>query len=72
MIFHRSDYKLQINYKGKVIIPFIEEREKLLEVCDAALKFFEEKAQQGERFKFTIDRIGWERFKEIILNALSV
>ena len=57
--------------KGKVIIPFIENREKLLAVCDAALKFFEENAKQGERFKFTIDRIGGDKFKQIIFNALS-
>ena len=52
--------------RGEVIIPFIESHEKLVEVCDAALKFFEENANSGERFKFTLDRVGHKKFAEII------
>lgn len=55
--------------KGETIIPFIDNKEKLLKVCDAAIKFFENNAKAGERFKFTIDRVGREKFKEEILEA---
>ena len=54
---------------GKAIIPFIEDHDKLMEVCDAAIHFFEENAKAGERFKFTIDRIGREQFEKVIKEA---
>ena len=56
---------------GEVIIPFIEDKEKLFAVCDAALKFFEENALPGERFKFTLDRIGHEKFAEVIKDIMN-
>lgn len=55
--------------KGETVIPFIKDHEKLLEVCDAAIKFFEKHALAGERFKFTIDRIGKETFEKAIEEA---
>lgn len=60
----------QIN-KGETIIPFIEDKEKLLEICDTAIKFFEENAKPGERFKFTIDRIGRNKFIETITEVYN-
>lgn len=57
--------------KGEAIIPFVEDKDKLFEICDAALHFFEENANSGERFKFTIDRIGKEKFNDAILNAYN-
>ncbi|MBQ9674205.1 MAG: 4Fe-4S binding protein [Ruminococcus sp.] len=57
--------------KGQTIIPFIEDKEKLLEICDATIKFFEENANAGERFKFTIDRVGKEKFIETVLEAYN-
>lgn len=53
--------------KGEAVIPFIEDHDKLMRVCDAAIKFFEEYANPGERFKFTIDRVGEEVFRKAIL-----
>lgn len=53
--------------QGEAIIPFIEDHDKLMRVCDAAIKFFEENANPGERFKFTIDRVGKEKFEKAIL-----
>lgn len=38
-------------------------------VCDAAIKFFDENANPGERFKFTIDRIGKDKFEKVIREA---
>lgn len=55
--------------KGEAIIPFIEDKEKLLKICDATIKFFEENANAGERFKFTIDRVGREKFENTIREA---
>ncbi|MBQ7169443.1 MAG: 4Fe-4S binding protein [Synergistaceae bacterium] len=57
--------------RGEVIIPFIEDREKLFAVCDAALRFFEENAEPKERFKFMLDRVGWEKFSEVISEAVK-
>jgi len=54
---------------GKTIIPFIEDYNKLMKVCDAAIHFFEENANAGERFKFTIDRVGREQFEKVIEEA---
>lgn len=57
--------------KGETIIPFIDNHDKLMEVCDAAIQFFDDNANAGERFKFTIERIGKEKFKEEILEAYN-
>ena len=57
--------------KGESVIPFIEDKEKLMKICDTAIKFFEENANAGERFKFTIDRVGKEKFEKIILEAYN-
>ncbi len=55
--------------KGKTIIPFIEDHDKLLRVCDAAIQFFEDNAKAGERLHFTIDRVGEEAFEKAIRAA---
>ncbi len=54
---------------GETVIPLIEDEDALFRVCDAAIQFFEENANAGERLKFTIDRIGWEKFKTVIKEA---
>lgn len=56
-------------HKGEAVIPFIEDKEKLLKICDAAIRFFEENAKPSERFRFTIDRVGKEKFENVILEA---
>lgn len=50
--------------KGRQIVPFISDHEKLLEVCDVAIRFFEKNANAGERFKFTLERTGWEALEK--------
>lgn len=57
--------------KGETIIPFIEDKEKLIKICDAAIQFFGDNANAGERFKFTIERVGSDKFKEKILEAYN-
>lgn len=53
----------QIN-KGAELLPIIKDKEQLFRVTDAAIEFFAKHGKSGERFKFTIDRIGWEVFQE--------
>lgn len=57
--------------KGEALIPFIDDHDKLMEICDAAVQFFADNANSGERFKFTIDRVGREKFKEKILEVYN-
>lgn len=57
--------------QGKPIVPFTTSRETVLRVCDAAIKFFRDNAKPGERFKFTIDRIGEEALREKIMEAYN-
>jgi dissimilatory sulfite reductase (desulfoviridin) alpha/beta subunit len=42
-----------------------------MKICDTAIHFFEDNANAGERFKFTIDRVGREKFEETILEAYN-
>lgn len=55
--------------QGEVIIPFIEDHDKLMKVCDAAIQFFDDNAKAGERFKFTIERVGRDKFEKVIWEA---
>ena len=55
--------------KGEAVIPFVEDKEKLFALCDAAIQFFDQNAKQGERFRVTIDRIGKEKFEQVIRDA---
>ena len=52
--------------KGEAIIPFLPDKETLLKVCDATIQFFADHAKPGERFKFTLDRVGRESFENLI------
>ena len=57
--------------RGEPIIPFIEDHDKLIKVCDAAIQFFDDNANPSERFKFTLDRVGREKFEEVIIAAYN-
>lgn len=54
---------------GEPVIPFITDHEKLMKVCDAAIQFFDDNALPGERFRFTIERIGEDTFRSRIREA---
>lgn len=47
---------------GKNFLPIVFDEEKLFAIVDVALKFFEENAKSGERFRNMLDRVGWEKF----------
>lgn len=51
-------------HKGNQILPIIKDQETLFRVADAAIDFFAKHGASGERFKYTIDRIGWDIFKK--------
>ncbi|SDZ82415.1 4Fe-4S binding protein [Selenomonas ruminantium] len=51
---------------GKKIVPLIYGEDKLRKALDAALDYFEQHANKGERFRNMLDRIGWEEFTQII------
>lgn len=55
--------------KGESFLPVIESEEQLFRVTDAAIEFFEMHALPGERFKFTLDRVGWDSFKRAMKEA---
>lgn len=48
--------------RGITPLPLIISKEQLFRVTDAAVSFFQEFGESGERFKFTIDRIGADKF----------
>lgn len=56
---------------GEPVVPFIEDHDALLRVCDAAISFFAENAKPGERFRATLDRVGNEKFREAIKEAAN-
>lgn len=55
--------------KGDAFLPLIKSEEQLYRVTDAAIQFFADHANPGERFKFTLDRVGWDEFKKVIEEA---
>lgn len=56
-------------YKGEEIIPMIHEEETLFRVMDAAIEFFAEYANKGERFRKTLERVGIDALKAGIEEA---
>lgn len=57
--------------KGDSFLPLIKSEEQLYRVTDAAVRFFENNGKPGERFKFTIDRAGYEEFKKAMEEAYN-
>ena len=55
--------------KGDAFLPLIKSEEQLYRVTDAAIQFFADHANAGERFKFTLDRVGWDEFKKVMAEA---
>lgn len=55
--------------KGEYPLPLITTEEQLFRVADAAIQFFGDNANPSERFKFTIDRVGKEKFYKVLKEA---
>lgn len=56
-------------HKGESFLPVIKTEEQLYRISDAAIKFFEDYGKPNERFKFAIDRAGWDHFKKVMEEA---
>ena len=48
---------------GQSLLPLITRKEDLFKIVDATIEFFKENANAGERFRFTLDRIGIDNLK---------
>lgn len=57
--------------KGQALLPLIKSEEQLYRVTDAAIQYFDDHGAAGERFKFTIDRIGTDKFKKVMEEAYN-
>lgn len=57
--------------KGNSFLPYIYSEEQLYQTVDAAIQFFNDNAKPLERFRFTIERIGWESFQREMNAALG-
>ena len=56
---------------GQQLLPLITSEKQLFRVIDAAISFFEQYGQEGERFGVTIDRIGQDVFYEVVKGAYN-
>lgn len=56
-------------YKGESLLPIVRDKDTLFRVADAAITFFEENANPGERFRLTLQRVGEEEFRKKIKEA---
>ena len=57
--------------KGESPLPLIRNEEQLFRVCDAAIQFFGDNANPGERFRMTLERVGLDKFEEKIKEAYN-
>ena len=58
-------------HKGQTLLPVITDKEQLFCVTDAAIQFFDDNANPSERFQFTIERVGEDKFKKVIEEAYN-
>ena len=58
--------------KGESFLPVITSEEQLFRVTDAAIQFFDDYANPSERFRFTLDRVGIDKFKEVIMGDFEI
>ena len=55
--------------KGRKLLPPVESDEQLLAVADATIQWYDDHAIPGDRFKFCLDREGWESFIPVVRKA---
>ncbi|GAB6174918.1 4Fe-4S binding protein [Paradesulfitobacterium aromaticivorans] len=55
---------------GKQVLPIIFSKEKLYRVIDATMAFFAKYAKPGERFRITLERVGWELLQKELLKTV--
>ncbi|MDR2422470.1 MAG: 4Fe-4S binding protein [Deltaproteobacteria bacterium] len=52
--------------KGRRLTPITSDRAAVLRASDAALDFFSAHGQPGERFRITVDRVGWGPLAQLV------
>lgn len=57
--------------KGDSILPLIKDEEQLYRVTDAGIQFFDDNAVPGERFRFAVERVGWDKLKKVVEDAYN-
>lgn len=58
-------------YKGEKYLPLVTSEEQLFRITDAAIQFFDDNANPGERFRMTLERVGLDKFEEKIKEAYN-
>ena len=58
-------------YKGENYLPLVTSEEQLFRITDAAIQFFDDNANPGERFRMTLERVGLDKFEEKIKEAYN-
>jgi dissimilatory sulfite reductase (desulfoviridin) alpha/beta subunit len=58
-------------YQGESYLPVITSEKQLFAVTDAAIQFFDDNANPGERFRMTLERVGLDKFKKAIEEAYN-
>lgn len=58
-------------YKGENYLPIVRTEEELFRITDAAIQFFDDNANPGERFRMTLERVGLDKFKKVIEEAYN-
>lgn len=48
---------------GENLLPLVASKEKLFQVVDATLAFFQKYGKPSERFRLTVERVGWDVLK---------
>lgn len=56
-------------YKGEELLPIVPDKDTLFRVTDAAITWFENNANPGERFRKTLQRLGEEDLKKQLKEA---
>ncbi|QNU65260.1 4Fe-4S binding protein [Ruminiclostridium herbifermentans] len=56
---------------AKQLLPIVFSTEELFKIVDITLKFYEKHAKQGERFRNTVDRVGWDLLEKEFENIRS-
>lgn len=57
---------------GNQLFPILFSTEQLHRVIEATLEFFKQHGKQSERFRNTLDRVGWNVFQEELEKVLAV
>ncbi len=56
-------------HRGQELVPFVQSEEQLYRICDAVIQFYDDNAVANDRLQFCIERVGEERFKQVVQDA---